>query len=355
MNRHYRSENYNWNFCTRTGYFERWGKTLEDDPQLSPIGPEILDIEISTICHGPGQPCPWCYKSNTAKGHNMSLETFKSIFDKLPNNLMQIAFGIGDIDSNPDLYDMFAYARGNGVIPNVTINGWRMSDYHYNMLGRLCGAVAVSHYDDEHCFNAIQELTSRGMEQVNIHKLLAKETLEECIALLGKAKTDPRLKKLNAIVFLLLKPKGVRNTFHSITNLDDYKLLAQTAIENGVVFGMDSCSAPLLLKATEGMGLFNVDSVEPCESTLFSLYINTDGDAYLCSFAEGLPDVKPVNVLRCDNFLDDVWFSKEFTKWRKKIIASSSKCNCSLSSNCRSCPIYPKISICKDTFCKQGV
>jgi radical SAM protein with 4Fe4S-binding SPASM domain len=264
--------------------------------------------------------------------------------------LMQIAFGIGDIDGNPDLYEMFAYARGNGVIPNVTINGWRMSDYHYNKLARLCGSIAVSHYDDKHCFNAIHELTSRGMTQVNIHKLLSKETFAECIQLLGKAKTDPRLKNLNAIVFLLLKPKGKRNKFTSIDNLEDYRLLAQTAIENEVQFGMDSCSAPLLLKATEGMDLFNIDSVEPCESTLFSLYINTDGDVFPCSFTEGQPGwIKGIPMESCEDFLKDVWFSDRLSAWREKLLGSSQESRCSgcvFQKSCRSCPEY-NISICR--------
>jgi hypothetical protein len=262
-----KSKNYNWVFNTENGNFARWGKTKDDDPTYSPIGPEILDIEISTICHGPGKPCSWCYKSNTAIGKNMSFETFKSIFnsitkpDSAPNNLTQIAFGIGDIDSNPDLYEMFAYSRGNGVIPNVTINGWRMNDYHFNMLARLCGAVAVSHYDDKTCFNAVEELTSRGKTQINIHKLLAKETLHSCHRLIESAASDPRLSKLNAIVFLLMKPKGNRNKLTSIKNLRDYEQLFLHAKNRGIQFGMDSCSGPNLLKATEGKGLFNIESV----------------------------------------------------------------------------------------------
>ncbi len=43
-----RSKTYNFNFNKVSGYFERWGRTLEDDPDYSPYGPEILDLEIST-------------------------------------------------------------------------------------------------------------------------------------------------------------------------------------------------------------------------------------------------------------------------------------------------------------------
>jgi len=43
-----RSETYNYKFRKEDGFFVRWGKTLEDDPEFSPVGPEILDMEIST-------------------------------------------------------------------------------------------------------------------------------------------------------------------------------------------------------------------------------------------------------------------------------------------------------------------
>ena len=51
-----KSENYNFNFNKKTGAFYRWGKTIEEDPQIGL--PEIADIEITTICDGPnGAPC----------------------------------------------------------------------------------------------------------------------------------------------------------------------------------------------------------------------------------------------------------------------------------------------------------
>ena len=43
-----RSEGYNFNFNKIDGFFARWGKTLEDDPEYSMWGNEILDIEVST-------------------------------------------------------------------------------------------------------------------------------------------------------------------------------------------------------------------------------------------------------------------------------------------------------------------
>lgn len=49
----FRSKNYNYNFNLSNGMFARWGKTRDDDPEWSPFGPEIMDIEISD-----GESCP---------------------------------------------------------------------------------------------------------------------------------------------------------------------------------------------------------------------------------------------------------------------------------------------------------
>ena len=133
--KHLRSSGYNYNFNMKTGYFERWGKTFEDDPKFAPA-PEIVDFEVGCKC---SFGCPFCYKNNTPNGGTTSFETFKSCFDKFPKSVCQIAFGIGDIDSVPDLWKMMEYCRVNKVIPNITINGDRLTDYYIRLLQDNCG------------------------------------------------------------------------------------------------------------------------------------------------------------------------------------------------------------------------
>jgi len=322
------SPNYNYIFGKKTGLFMRWGKTKEDDPEWSEFGPEIADIEISTICH---EGCKFCYKSNMVNGKNMTLNTFKSIFLKLfSHNPMQIAFGIGSIDSNPDIWNIFKYCRDNGVVPNVTINGSRMTDEYYDNLTSLCGAVAISLYDYEKCYTAIEELGKRGLKQVNIHAMLSEETYERCMQVMIDYEADERLEKyLNAIVFLWLKPKGRGEDLHPISR-EQYNRLVKYAMDNKIPIGFDSCSASNFLKCkyTEMFKIF----VEPCESTLFSIYINVDGIAIPCSFAEDKCD--GVDVIAANNFMTDVWMSKSFVDFRKKVTKNLD------SNGCRMCPLY---------------
>jgi hypothetical protein len=342
------SPNYNYAFHYSDGNFTRWGKTLEDDPKFSPFGPEILDIEIGTICHGiNNKPCSHCYKSNTGCGDNMTLDQFKVIFNKIPKTLTQIAFGIGDIDSNPDMFDMFRYCRENDynyVVPNVTINGWNLTDEYARKLSELCGAVAISRYSDpDVCYNAVKKLSDLGMKQVNIHMLLSKETLLTCMELIDHYKTDPRLQGLNAIVFLLLKPKGKRNR-NTKVSLEEYHELNNKCIENKIRYGFDSCSAPLFLSDVKDSPDFEHYSklAECCESDRFSAYINYKGEYWHCSFTENHHDWKGIDVLNCNDFLKDVWFNDELIKFRRNIFTNCHRSD--ICDDCYECPtfdIYP--------------
>lgn len=327
-----RSKDYNYVFNRKTGFFARWGKTHKEDPQYSPMGIEIADIEISTVCEGIGSgPCSWCYKTNTKRGENMSYATFVKLFYKLPKTLTQIAFGIGNLNANPDLFKILSYCRNNDhnyVVPNITINGYNLTDEYADQLVSLCGAIAVSRYKPKDvCYDAVKKLTDKGLEQTNIHMLLSEDTYEDCFEVMKDYKTDPRLKKLNAIVFLSLKPKGKRNTFKGIRSLEEYKKVINYALENDIPIGFDSCSAPLFMGAIKGTKYSALDRLcEPCESYLFSMYINVEGKTVPCSFLEGLEGIEEIDMLNINDFTQDVWYNKKVIDFRKKLLSNDRKC-----------------------------
>lgn len=349
-------EPYNMVFDPRDGLLMRWGKTLDDDPSMCPIGPEIADIEISTVCNGIGksmdtrQPCSWCYKSNTGEGENMSLATFQSILARFPPTLTQIAFGIGDIEGNPDLWAIMQHCRDKGVVPNLTTNGMGVDARVANRLAKLCGAVAVSHYGiDDVCFNAVDQLVEQGLKQVNLHKLLSAQSYDSCFRLIDRVSRaspdhDPRLGGVKAIVFLLLKPKGDRNRLSPLTDMSKYRALLDYAQRMGVSVGMDSCSAPMALQTLPGEC---VQSVEPCESGLFSIYLNVKGEVFPCSFTEGTPGWETgIDMAGVSDFTSDVWYHPRIATWRQGLLGSSGGCgSCEKQVHCRSCPIYD-ITIC---------
>lgn len=315
----------NYAFNKVTGLSAVWGRTKEEDPEWSPYGPLIADIEITTICKGPGGiPCPFCYKSNTTSGTYMSFETFKIIFDKLPKTLQQIAFGVdAQCESNPDVWKIMQYCRDNGVIPNVTVAD--ITDETADKLVSLCGAVAVSRYSDKNiCYDTVKKLTDRGLKQVNIHQMISVETYAQAIDTITDYRNDTRLEKMNAIVFLSLKKKGRGTGFNQLDN-DRFRILANACLARKIPFGFDSCSAVKFLKAIEGHEDYEQLEMmtEPCESARFSAYIDVNGMYVPCSFCENQLEGwgSGISVVECDDFVNDIWYNDKNTDFKDVSLA----------------------------------
>ncbi len=332
-----RSESYNYNFYKDNGYFERWGKDYKDDPNYSEFGPEILDLECTTICKGvpdsnnKTSPCSMCYKSNTSNGINMSFDKFKDVLDRFPPTLTQIAFGAdATAESNPDLWRMMEYSREKGIIPNITVAN--ISDETADKLVKYCGAVAVSRYENKDiCYDSIKKLTDRGMKQVNIHICVAEETFDMCMEVIKDFKVDFRLEKLNAIVFLSLKRKGRGSQWRSLPMVK-FKELVDTAMRYKVNIGFDSCGANKFCRCIEGHPdrLRLLQLVEPCESSAFSSYVDVHGHYYPCSFTPGEGEWGiGIDILSTFDFLKDVWYNERVVKFRTALL------NCG-----RNCPLF---------------
>ena len=368
----YSSPLYNYLFDRITGKFARWGKTKDDDPKYSIIGPEIADIEISTTC---SKGCAYCYKSNTVNGTYMTNESYKRVLNIINQNdtLTQVALGIGDIDANLDLEKILITTREFGLVPNITINGSKMTDYYYDMLAKYCGAVSISRYNDEELIETAKELKKRiekndnTLKYINIHMILCKDTYDDLFDFI-KNKFESVKDLFNAIVFLSLKPLGDRNKYTSGNDYnsndkqeyriskEEYKTLIDYALSKRIPIGFDSCWCYNFLESIKDSDKYKQLSTyaEPCESTLFSIYVNVFGKAFPCSFCEH--SLKFMNIITKDykfddnynnitfpdllsekdiDFLMDVWFSPMFNRFRKLVLNTA--CN---ELNCRRCPIF---------------
>jgi hypothetical protein len=268
----------------------------------------------------------------------------KNLKKKYFYHINQIAFGITDYYANTDFPRMMQYARDKGIIPNYTTHGLDIDDAAAQFTAEVCGAVAVSTVKIEKTFEAIDRFAKAGMKQINIHYMLSEETYDNAFNVIDKAKENGNV---NAIVFLLYKPKG-RNpeSFSSISSVDKYKKLIQYCEEKKIGCGFDSCSAPMYFKAVEGNSKEKQLTMfaEPCESGLFSSYINCEGKFYLCSFSEDV--LEGINVLKVKSFLRDVWNSNTLEKQRRAVINSSKNCKCKFVKICRKCICYEEITPC---------
>jgi len=337
-------DEYNFVFNKKDGTFNRWGKTYEDDPTFSPIGPEILDLEISV--NGCPNGCKFCYKNNTNEpATNMTFETFKKIIDSMPKCLTQIAFGITGVQTNPDFIKMMEYCREIGVIPNFTLSGIDLTDDMANKISSLVGALAVSAYktDKNVCYNTVKKFTDLGILQTNIHLMVAQENIDFIYEVLHDRLTDPRLKNMGSIVLLGVKPKGrAKDNYHSLPT-DEFKKLIEFCFDNDIRIGFDSCSAPKFETTIKSMDIPEdkksalITCAESCESSLLSAYINVYGEYWHCSFSENENGIKNINCLDYDDF-SKVWNSDVVKEFRDKSIAS-------MKDGCRYCQVFPEINV----------
>ena len=332
------SEKYNYIFRKSDGLFVRWGETREVDPLMAPA-PEIADIEVTTKCSGiNGKPCPWCYKSNTENGTNMSFETFKNIIDKFPPLTVQIAFGVDSkAESNPDLWKMMEYTRSRGIIPNITVAD--ITNETADKLAKYCGAVAVSRYNDKNiCYDSIKKLLDRDINQVNIHQLICSETYENALETIEDIVHDSRLKHMYSLVFLSLKQTGRGKHFTPLSK-EKFKTLVEKSIDSDISFGFDSCSAAKFLSVVKNNPNFRSyeQCSEPCESSLFSVYINSDGKAYPCSFSENTPGWEDgIDMTKIVDFEREVWYDQRMIRFRKSLLTTP-RTN---DLGCRTCPLF---------------
>ncbi len=122
--------------------------------------------------------------------------------------------------------------------------------------------------------NSIKKLTDRGMDQVNIHYMVSSKTYDGAFQVMDDMKNDPRLEKVNAIVFLGLKQKGRGKKYEAVTQ-EQYHELVTRCFNEGIRFGMDSCSAPAFLEAVKDSKNYDLyfQSVEDCrEYSIQCLY-----------------------------------------------------------------------------------
>jgi len=333
------SPTYNNFLDKRTGDFARWGATIEDDPEYSPLGPEILDIEISV--DGCPNRCAFCYKGNKASAPtNMGLDMFKAILERFPPNLGQVAFGITGVQTNPDFIAMMEHCRSKGIVPNFTLSGIDLTPEIAERCAKLVGAVAVSVYEPVDVgYDTVKTFTDLGVTQTNIHLMVSRETWPHVWRVLADRKTDPRLAKMNAVVFLTAKPKGrARGRFRAPT-VDQYTELIRHCLEEETAFGFDSCGAAKFetvidqLDIDDGLRARLKMCSESCESDLFSAYVNVLGEYWHCSFSEGEEGIEPVSILDHPDF----WNSEPVRAFRARLLSTT-------KDGCRRCPIFPEIN-----------
>lgn len=299
--------------------------------------PELLDVGImghcdagkSGYCKAAGVDC--YQKGSSSTKNNMRLEDYKRIVDEAKGKTFQIALGgAGDPNKHSDFEEILKYTRNNNIIPNMTTSGIDISLKEISLISEYCGAVAVSYYSklidgketNEGTLKAIAQFKS--LIQTNVHYVVSNDSIDEAIF---RLENDVWPEGINAVVFLLYKPVGFGVDKKAIKNDDRIKSFMNVALSKKHFYkiGFDTCFTPILLDYHD---MFEIQSIDSCEAARFSMYIDSEMNAYPCSFDNQKGEYKASLMY---NSIQEVWDSYTFDRFRNRNLT----CNkCSAYSVC---------------------
>ena len=321
------SDNYKF-IIENHGEIQRFGSTRYKEPKFNPFGPEVIDWEITSTCYGPaGKPCVFCFKSNTPKGKNMSFETFKDIFHKLPKTVSKIIFSAdGDLSANPDQWKMFDYCRNNDYNKvDLTLTVANISKETAIECAKYTSIVAVSRYENKNwCYDSVKNLVDAGIHP-SISFIVSGETYDliyETINDYHQAATfglgDSRLIGISSMNFCFLKETGRGINYTVLSNQHFRFLMEKFSREISLGRFYDRCSTGILMEIND------IDDIHKasCDVGLFSCYIDVGGNFNFCSYVveKHKKFFQPINLLNINDFEADVWMHPAVVNFRNEVL-----------------------------------
>lgn len=287
--------------------------------------PELLDIGIMGQCHisqlgickKAGIDC--YQQALLKKSPNMSLANYEKILIESQGKTFQIALGgAGDPNKHEYFAEILSLTSEYNIVPNMTTSGMYITDDEISLMKTYCGACAISFYSrldsnnnetNKGTIEAIKRLVNAKCI-TNIHFVLSKETIKEAIL---RLENNLFPKGINAIIFILYKAAGFGQT-DKILNFNNKYFQKFLDIVNNRKFdfqiGFDTCCTPAVLKGCLNIPL---ESLDFCEAARFSMYIDSEMNAYPCSFdcsnKRWLVSLKDISI-------QEAWDSKIFSEFK---------------------------------------
>ena len=274
----------------------------------------------------------------------MSLDDFTLIARQCAGKVFQFALGgRGDPDQHEQLEKILRTCRDNGIVPNFTTSGLKMTPVIATLCKRYVGAIAVSWYRSRYTLDAIDMLLQAGIK-TNIHYVLGRNTIDEAITKLNIRSFPSRI---NAVIFLLHKPVGLGKE-ENVLRYNDKKtnefFKAVDNLEQPYKIGFDSCMVPGLVTMANNLDFTSTDY---CEGARYSCYIDAQLNMMPCSFAaiaQAETGSHWSGNLR-NHSITEVWESEPFEKFRNHIRSSCPDCRDRLFCG-GGCPIVNQITLC---------
>ncbi len=289
--------------------------------------PELLDIGIMGKCHiAKLEICKVagidCYQKALLKtSSNMSVENYERILRESKGKTFQVALGgAGDPNKHEKFSEILKLTRDYNIVPNLTTSGIFLTNEEIRLIKQYCGACAVSFYSRLN--KQMEETNNETIDAIcklinakcitNIHFVLSQDTIDEAVM---RLENNLFPNGINAVIFILYKSAGFgqENKILNFNNLSFQKFLDIVNNKNfDFKIGFDTCCTPAILKKCTNIPN---ESLDFCEAARFSMYIDSEMNAYPCSF-----DCESKNwvVSLKNKTINEVWNSDIFSSFKEK-------------------------------------
>lgn len=336
-------------FNEQNGTLIRSDDATGQDPAMRSY-PELLDVGIMGHCES-GEFCKQagidCYQSGRQRSKpHMKFDDFAEIVRQSVGKTFQFALGgAGDPNKHPDFEKMLKLCRQYGIIPNLTMSGYGITEEEIDSIREYCGAVAVSWYsrltDAEENNPATIETVNRLIDKgctTNVHFVVSKDTIEEATI---RLQNNLFPEGINAVIFILYKPVGQGKVERTLIKEDNRLAAFIDVVQNTkhpYRIGFDTCFTPLLIHRIGNMA---EQSIDACEAGTFSMYIDSEMNCFPCSFGVD----KGVSESMKDKTIREIWNGQAFSEFRNQ---KKEKCiRCMKNKLCRSgCRLGLPIDLC---------
>lgn len=315
--------------------------------------PELIDVGIMGSCeaakHGICKVAGIdCYQNAISSNRkNMLLDDYIHILEQSRDKVFQVALGgAGDPNKHEKFNEILTITREYNIVPNLTTSGYNITDDEIKCIRKYCGAVAVSFYSrlldngqesNQITIEAIKRLVNAGCK-TNIHCVVSDENIDE---ITYRLEMDLWPNSINSIIFILYKPVGLGVGMKKVKI--DQRLLRFLSMavkkKHRYRVGFDTCFTSALVKYDD---VINVSSIDACEAARFSMYIDSEMNAYPCSFDNQAGKYK--ESLR-NKSIADVWNGEVFETFRD--IKKEECVNCNFCKVCNGgCKLQLDIDLC---------
>jgi radical SAM protein with 4Fe4S-binding SPASM domain len=260
-----------------------------------------LEVHFS-VTNACSQHCSHCYMdSGERDAGELPAEDFRTAVDLLAGmGLFHMALGGGEALERPDFFELAAYVRASGIVPNLTTNGVLMTSEKAAKC-RMFGQVNVSidgpaSFEDAGRSPAAFEAAVRGVDllleagiNVGLNCVVTRQSFEHLDALFSVA----RERALSDVELLRLKPSG-RGTWNyyerrltPVQNREFYPAVRTLSQEYGVSAKIDCSFVPMFCWHRPDKAMMEQFSVYGCEAGNVLLGVRSDGTFAGCSFLAG--------------------------------------------------------------------